>query len=52
MADVLAKKHGEPEFSWGSLNLVKPGEARAAYLDAIHSADRGDYRPLINFSRE
>jgi Fic-DOC domain mobile mystery protein B len=51
VADVLAKKNGEPEFSWGRVNLARPGEARAAYLAAIHSADAGDYQPLINFSR-
>lgn len=49
LADVLAKKDGEPEFSWGSVSPVKPGEARATYLDAIHSADDGDYRPLVKF---
>jgi fido (protein-threonine AMPylation protein) len=52
VVDVLAKKDGKPEFSWGSINLTKSGEARAAYLDAIYSADAGNYGPLIKFSRE
>jgi Fic-DOC domain mobile mystery protein B len=51
VADVLARKNGKPEFSWGSVNLAKPGEARSGYLAAIHAADAGDYRSLINFSR-
>lgn len=50
--DAIARKDGKPDFTWGSVNLVKTGEARAAYLDAIRSADGGDYRPLIKFSRE
>lgn len=52
VVDVLAKTNGQPEFSWGSVNLAKPGEARAAYLDAIHAADAENYGPLIKFSRE
>lgn len=50
-ADVIARKTGEADFTWGSVNLVKPGEARAAYLDALHAADGGDFQPLIKFSR-
>jgi Fic-DOC domain mobile mystery protein B len=49
--DVIARKSNKPDFSWGTANLTKPGEARAAYLDAIHSADNGDYQRLIKFSR-
>jgi Fic-DOC domain mobile mystery protein B len=49
--DVIARKTAEPDFTWGSVNLTKPGEARAEYLDAIHAADSGDYQPLIKFSR-
>lgn len=48
--DFIARKSGQPDFTWGSVNLVKPGEDRAAYLDAIHAADHGDYQPLIKFS--
>jgi Fic-DOC domain mobile mystery protein B len=49
--DVIARKSGQPAFTWGSINLGKPGEARAAYLKAIRAADEGDYQPLISFSR-
>lgn len=49
--DVIARKSGQPDFTWGSLNLAKPGQARAAYLNAIHAADQGDLQPLIKFSR-
>jgi Fic-DOC domain mobile mystery protein B len=49
--DVIARKTGGTDFTWGSVSLVKPGEARAAYLDALHAADGGDLQPLIKFSR-
>ena len=49
--DALSIKAGEPERTWGSVNLVRPGEARAAYLEALRAADDGDYAPLMRFSR-
>lgn len=51
VVDVIARKNGEMDFSWGSVNLTKPGQARATYLDAIHAADEGNYLPLVRFSR-
>ena len=51
MADVLVMKLGRPAFSWGSVSLVREGEARAKYLDAIRVADQGDIEPLLKFSR-
>jgi len=52
MADILIS-HGFslPVFSWGSTNLVKKGENRKNYLEAIHLADNGKYGPLIAFAR-
>ena len=51
MADVLVMKLGHPGFTWGSTDLVKQGEARARYLDAIRAADNGDVQPLLEFAR-
>ena len=51
MADVLARKLGRPEFTWGSASLVKEGEARNQYLEAIRTADHGDIQPLLKFAR-
>jgi Fic-DOC domain mobile mystery protein B len=51
IADVIAMKLGRPAFTWGSANLVKEGEARTIYLDAIGAADNGDIQPLLNFAR-
>lgn len=51
IADLLAIKLERPAFTWGATDLVKPGEARARYLDAIRSADKGDLQPLARFAR-
>ena len=51
IADIIAMKLGRPAFTWGSVNLVKEGEARATYLKAIRAADDGDIQPLLNFAR-
>src|SRR5205823_4502319 len=51
IADILAMKLGRPAFTWGSANLVKEGEARTKYLEAIRAADNGDIQPLLKFAR-
>ncbi len=51
-ADTLVHNgFGQPCFSWGRYNLVKPGEARAIYLRALRQADNQDYAELIKFAR-
>ena len=51
LADVLVMKLGRPAFTWGSTDLVEPGEARARYLDVIRAADNGNLQPLLEFAR-
>lgn len=51
IADVLITKLGRSSFTWGSANLVKEGEARTRYLEAIRAADDGDIQPLLKFAR-
>jgi Fic-DOC domain mobile mystery protein B len=51
VADVLATKLGRPLFTWGSANLIKEGEARRKYLEAIKTADSGDIQLLLKFAR-
>jgi Fic-DOC domain mobile mystery protein B len=51
IADVLAIKLGRPAFTWGATDLVRPGEARAQYLEAIRAADKGEMQTLIAFAR-
>jgi Fic-DOC domain mobile mystery protein B len=51
VADVVAVKYGHPVFSWGSMELTAPGEARNDYLSALRTADKGDFTPLLKFAR-
>jgi Fic-DOC domain mobile mystery protein B len=51
IADVIAVKLGRSSFTWGSANLIKEGEARTRYLEAIRPADNGDIQPLLKFAR-
>lgn len=52
MADIIIENiFGLDVFSWGSANLTKKGDARAAYLVAVKAADTGNYSPLLAFAR-
>lgn len=51
IADVLVMKLGRPAFTWGSISLIQPGEARTKYLEALQAADGGDINPLLAFAR-
>jgi Fic-DOC domain mobile mystery protein B len=51
ITDVLVMKLDRPAFTWGSANLIREGEARNKYLEAIRAADEGDIQPLLHFSR-
>lgn len=52
MADIVIEKiFKQPLFTWGAANLVKAGDTRTAYLNAIKAADKGDIQPLIIFAR-
>ena len=49
--DLLLHMMGRPEFTWGSENLADSGTVRKAYIEALRSADRHDYKPLLEFVR-
>ena len=49
--DLLLVKLGRPRFSWGSVNLVDPGETRQKYVAALRAADNHDIGPLLEFVR-
>ena len=51
VADALLFQNDRERFSWGSANLQIAGDARATYLSALRSADKGDYAGLIRFAR-
>lgn len=52
ISDLLIKLHGRQRFSWGGRqDLSKSCEVRRQYIEALRSADRGDYSKLIIFAR-
>jgi Fic-DOC domain mobile mystery protein B len=44
---ILAK----PRFTWGNADLVRSGDDRKRYIESLHAADEGDYKPLMRFAR-
>ena len=51
MADIIIEKiYKQTVFSWGANDLSSESDARAAYLKALKTADKGDYNLLIAFS--
>ena len=52
VADIMVSDiFNEPVFSWGSVEIARPGSVRSKYLEAIHRADAGDYKAMIEFAR-
>lgn len=52
ITDVLLEKVLKRRpFSWGSGNLIKEGDVRATYIQALRSADGSDYQELLDFVR-
>jgi Fic-DOC domain mobile mystery protein B len=51
MADVLIRKQGRPIFTWGGANIVRSGDFRRRYIDALRFADRNEIEPLLAFAR-
>jgi Fic-DOC domain mobile mystery protein B len=49
--DLLLVALGGDPFSWGSQNLIDPGETRARYIAALRDADKHEFRSLIAFVR-
>ena len=53
VADILISHiFARPPFSWGRSDLSKSGHIRKIYLEAIYAADKGNIKPLIEFSRK
>lgn len=50
-ADLLLVSLGHKRFTWGQTNLVDANETRRRYIDALHAADRHDYRLFLEFVR-
>lgn len=49
MADLIMRNFGLHNLDWGSGNLTEISELRTKYIFALQEADRGNYKPLINF---
>lgn len=49
--DCFLRYCGAQPFTWGSVSLVAPSETRAAYINALRSADERDFAPLHAFVR-
>jgi Fic-DOC domain mobile mystery protein B len=50
-ADLLAERLGREPFSWGRVDLVHPGQTRAAYIAALKAANSFNLGPLVAFAR-
>ncbi|WP_213807094.1 mobile mystery protein B [Granulicella sp. dw_53] len=51
MADVVVKRLNRPIFTWGRADIVRVGDFRRVYIDALRAADKNDIQPLLSFSR-
>jgi Fic-DOC domain mobile mystery protein B len=51
IADVLVQRQGRPVFTWGGADIVRAGDFRRSYIDALRAADKNDMQPLLTFAR-
>jgi Fic-DOC domain mobile mystery protein B len=51
LADVALFSMGEDRLTWGRRSLQQLSSARSEYIAALKSADAGDFKPLLRFSR-
>ncbi|MCF7958357.1 MAG: mobile mystery protein B [Phycisphaerae bacterium] len=50
MADILMQYIlNQPLLTWGKANLIKSGDDRKKYIEALKSADNGEYELLLQF---
>lgn len=51
-ADILLENVlNKPVFTWGSTDLAEHGDIRKQYIESLHAADKGDYKPILEFAR-
>jgi len=48
---LLEKKFGAMRFTWGKDEINQANDCRQQYIQALQSADRGDYSHLLRFVR-
>lgn len=52
MADTIMERIFDRSiFTWGTSMLKRPGAARHAYISSLKEADRGNFKPLIEFAQ-
>jgi Fic-DOC domain mobile mystery protein B len=51
MADVLARTHDRPVFTWGGAEILAQGDFWRRYIDTLQAADKNDIEPLLAFAR-
>lgn len=51
IADVLVQRQSRPVFTWGGADIVRAGDFRRSYIDALRAADKNDMQPLLAFAR-
>ena len=51
ISDVLGQRQGRPVFTWGGADLVRAGDFRRHYIEALQAADGHDLQPLLAFAR-
>ena len=50
-ADLLIVQRGGVRFTWGRTSIQADGNARRAYIKALHAADNHNLAPLLKFAR-
>jgi fido (protein-threonine AMPylation protein) len=51
IADVVVRRLGMPVFTCGSADVVRAGDFRRSYIDALRAADKNDIQPILTFAR-
>ena len=51
MADVVVRRLGKKAFTWGSADIVRAGDFRRSYIEALRAADKNEIQPLLVFAR-
>jgi Fic-DOC domain mobile mystery protein B len=51
LADVVAQRQRRPVFTWGGADIVRAGDFRRSYIEALRAADRNEIGPLLAFAR-
>jgi len=48
---ILEKKLGARRFTWGNGKINQAGDCRQQYIQALQTADKGDFSRLLHFVR-